>query len=62
MASINVMVQRVSGMLDTHDLSDWEDGFVRSLVRISNDGKDTTRITEKQIEVLERIFNKHFSG
>jgi hypothetical protein len=62
MASLNIQVQRVSGLLDTKDLSDWEGKFVASIVKQTNDGKNTTSLTEKQIDVLERIHNKHFTG
>lgn len=62
MASLNTMVQRVSGLLDTNDLSDWESDFVQSIVIKTHDGRNTTGSTEKQIDVLERIFNKHFAG
>ncbi len=62
MASLNTMVQRVSGLLDTKDLSDWESDFVRSVAQKTGNGHNTTSLTEKQIDVLERIFNKHFAG
>ncbi len=62
MASLNTMVKAVSGMLDTHDLSDWENGFVRSVVDGTKQGDDTRSLTEKQIEVLTRIYEKHFAG
>jgi len=62
MATLNTMVKRVSGLQGTHDLSAWEDGFVRSVVEKTNGGQNTTVLTSKQIEVLERIFNKHFAG
>lgn len=62
MASINTMVQRVSGLVDTNDLTDWESDFVTSVVEQTNDGKNTTSLTEKQIDVLERIFRKHFAA
>lgn len=62
MASLNTMVQRVHGLIDTKDLSDWESDFVASVVEQTSDGKNTTSLTEKQIDVLERIFRKHFAG
>lgn len=62
MASLNTMVKRVSGLLDTKDLSDWEDDFVRSITERTRDGDDTTALTEKQITCLERIFHRHFAG
>lgn len=60
MASLNTMVKAVSGMLGTKDLSDWEDGFVKSIVQKTRDGDDTRVLTGKQIDSLERIYNKHF--
>lgn len=62
MTSINTMVKRVQGLLDTHDLNDFEQNFVQSIVMKTRDGKDTSSLTEKQIEVLERLFKKHFAG
>jgi len=62
MASINVMVQRVAGLQDTGDLSDWEEDFVASVVERSNNGENTTTLTTRQVEVLERLFKKHFAG
>lgn len=62
MASLNVMVQRVAGLLDTKDLSDWEAGFVQSIADQTKDGTNTTSLSEKQITVLERLFKKHFAG
>jgi hypothetical protein len=62
MTTLNTMVKRISGLLDTNDLSDWESDFVQSIVERTHDGDNTTSLTEKQIDVLERIHNQHFSG
>lgn len=62
MASINTMVKRVAGLLDTKDLSDWEASFVRSVVEKTGNGTNTTSLSNRQVEVLENIFNKHFAG
>lgn len=62
MTSLNTQVKRVSGMLGTDDLTDWEEEFCSSVVRQTKDGDNTSNLTEKQIECLERIHNKHFSG
>lgn len=61
MASLNAMVKAVSGMLDTRDLSDWENDFVRSVVEKTKDGDDTRALSERQIDSLERIYQKHFA-
>ena len=56
------MVQAVSGLMGTTDLNDWEENFVRSLIERTQNGKDTRSLTEKQIDRLEELFNKHFSA
>lgn len=61
MASLNLMVQRVCG-LTSNDLSDWEDNFLESISEKTDNGKNTTMLTEKQIDVITRIFDKHFAG
>lgn len=61
MTSLNTMVKRCSGLIDTNDVSDWESDFLQSIVERTSEGDNTTSLTEKQIDVLERIFNKHFA-
>lgn len=61
MASLNAMVKKVSGLADTKDVSDWENQFVKSLVEKTREGADTTSLTEKQIDVLQRLHDKHFA-
>lgn len=60
--SIGVMIKRISGLSGTKDVTEWEDGFIESIVSKTNNGQDTTRLTEKQVEVIERIHGKHFGG
>lgn len=62
MASLNAMVVSCSGMVDTNDLNAWENEFVQSIVEQTDEGKDTRTLTEKQIEVLTRIYRKHFAS
>lgn len=61
-AAINIMLGRVHGLLGTTDLSDWETKFVVSLWEKSNNGKDTTPLSGKQVDVLTTIFNRNFAG
>ena len=60
MQSTTQMIRRLEGMLGTKDLSDWESGFVESLVAKVDAGK-VTSLTERQLEVLERLHGKHFA-
>lgn len=49
-------------MVGTKDLSKWETEFVESCWEKSNEAQDTRRLSNKQIEKIEQIFNKHFAG
>lgn len=62
MASLNTMVKRVSGLVNTTEVTAWEDEFIQRVMRQTSNGDNTTSLTEKQIDVLERLFNRHLSG
>lgn len=62
MASLNTMVKKCAGLVDTTDVSDWENQFLKSVIEKTGEGNNTTSLTEKQISVLERIYGKHFAG
>jgi hypothetical protein len=58
--STTVMIQKLSGMLGTSDLNEWESNFVMSLERRLNAG-EVTKLTDNQVERLEELHNKHFA-
>ena len=60
MTSTTTMIRRLSGMLDTRDLSEWEQQFVRSLVEKLDAGR-VTSLTERQVATLERLHGRHFA-
>lgn len=61
MISLNTKVKQVLGLQNTTDLNQWEDGFVATVADITRDGERTTGLSEKQVEVIERIWSKHFA-
>lgn len=61
MTSLGTMLKRISGLHGTKDVSDWESRFIGSVWEKSSYGKDTTVLSAKQIEIIERIHNKHFA-
>ena len=61
MASLNTMVKKVAGLADTKDVTDWENRFVKSVVAQTHNGDNTTSLTEGQIDVLERLHDRHFN-
>jgi hypothetical protein len=58
--STRSMVERLIGLLGTDDLNTFENGFVESMQRRLADNT-LTSISERQADVLETIFNKHFA-
>lgn len=60
MKSLGQKLEQLSGLLGTRDLSEWEEGFVSNVTERCRDG-DTRQLTEKQAEVVERIYAKHFA-
>lgn len=59
--SIGSMVKQIGGLAGTKSVSDWESDFITNIAERSNDGKDTTVLTSKQVDTVERIWSKHFA-
>lgn len=62
MKSLGAMIKQLSGLIDTDDLTDWENLFVTDVCEKTNDGGVTGTLSEKQVTTVERIFKKHFAG
>ena len=61
MLSIQQIIDRLSGLQGTKDVSPWEEGFITTLVKYRNEGR-VDLLSEKQLEIMQSIFNKHFSA
>ncbi len=61
MTSIGSMIKRIAGLQGTGDINEWEDTFIGSVIERTNEGKNTTSLSAKQVEIVQRIFNKHFA-
>lgn len=62
MSSPTNMVKKLAGMVDTNEVSQWENDFIKSMLRQTKDGSDTSKLNEKQLEKLEQVHDKFFSG
>ena len=60
MKSVNSMLTQLHALLGTKDLTPWQESFVRSCWSRSEEGTNTLRLTEKQIEIVPQIYSKHF--
>jgi len=57
------MIEQLDGMRDTSDLTAWGNDFVTSIIeRYLAAKKDTRSLTAKQVEIIDRIWSKHFSA
>lgn len=60
MKSLGDMIRRLGGLIDTQDVTPWENKFLDSIWAQTNGGLRTTHLTEKQIDAIERLFQKHY--
>jgi hypothetical protein len=60
--SIGTMIEQLDGLRDTSALNPWEHDFVTSILeRYLQAKKDTRSLTDKQVDVIDRIWRKHFA-
>jgi hypothetical protein len=62
MKSINAQIKQLSGLLGTDDVTEWEEEFIHSINQKTNNGQNTTALTEKQLTIIERIYKKNYEG
>lgn len=60
MKSIAQKLEQLTGMVDTKDLTDWQNRFVKS-VNEQVECRGTTCLSDRQIEILEEIHGRHFA-
>lgn len=60
MKSLGAMITQLDSMVGGSDLTPWEDDFVISISERVGTFRDTTRLSAKQVEIIERIYRKHF--
>lgn len=62
LVSLGTKIEQLDGLRDTNDLSEWENGFVTNILeRYLVAGRDTRVLSSKQVDVIERLWGKHFS-
>jgi len=55
------MLEQLSGLLGTDDLSKWENEFVRHIIDVVAEEGCTTGLSGRQVEKIEQIWSKHFA-
>lgn len=63
MKSLGQKLETVHGLCGTKDVTEWEDEFIEQVRERCWNGQqyDTSRLTDKQINIIERIHTKHFA-
>lgn len=58
--SLGGMLRQMAGLVDTKDVSDWENGFLKNVLARTGNGARTSILTSDQAEKVEEIWSKHF--
>ena len=61
MKTIAMKIEQLDGLTDTADVTPWENAFITSIVSRMRPDKDTRWISDKQVDIIERIWEKHFA-
>ena len=58
--SLGAMLKKLSGLVDTKDLSARENDFIKSVLARTDDGAHTMGLSPRQVEWIEDLHAKHF--
>lgn len=61
MKTLAMKIEQIDGLRDTADVTPWENEFIGSIVDRLPTNKDTRGYSGKQVEIIERIWGKHFA-
>lgn len=60
MKSVANMIAQLAPLVGTTDLTEWERRFVADMQRFIQSGAQTTAMSEKQAEIVGRIYRNHY--
>ena len=55
------MIAQLYGLCGTNDVSDWEERFIESVSGYADDRRNPKVLTDKQIDKIEQIYQRHFA-
>ena len=59
--SIGEMLREIDKLCGLNTVSRWEESFIEGMMKESDNGADTAKLSEKQVELIDTIFHKHFA-
>jgi len=62
MKTLASMIKQLAAMVDTDDLTEWENEFVTNIDQrtLNGDSTRTQSLSSKQVDVIDRLYRKHF--
>lgn len=60
MKSLTEQIKALYKLIDSADLSKWQNGFVKRMWKKTNGGLNCNTLNDKQIEVISRMFEANF--
>jgi len=61
LVSIRTKIAQLGALAGTRDVSAWETRFITDMQRYLQPGSQTTALTDKQLEAIERLWGRHFA-
>jgi hypothetical protein len=58
MKSLTEMIGELQRLINTPDLNEWENEFVKSIVKQK---QNTRALSQKQVDRLDQLYRKHFA-
>jgi len=53
---------RLFGLIDTKDVTPYQNTFIRRMREITREAKQTSHLSEGQLTFIDELFEKHFAA
>ena len=60
MKTLKKMVEQLAALIGTSDLNDWETNFLTTVSKQVDERGTTVHLSSKQIDNIEKLYDKHF--
>lgn len=57
--SVGAKLRQMAGLVDTTTITDWENRFLKNVLRSTGDGARTSVLTSDQVEKVDEIFERY---
>jgi len=60
LVSVNTKIQQLEGLVDTRDVTDRENSFIKSVALLTHGGVIISILSERQVAWVEDIWQRHW--